>query len=232
MELLDLRVKILEDVVDKFIVKEADETFTGNPKRCLAASYNHPKVFTHKVELPNDTSWKRDVYQKAAQINLDEFDVASDSLIMMSDIDEIPNQDAIARAATELEEGSVYRFMQRMFQRFLNVEQIGQPWNGTRICRASTYQNLAESHTRSIGDGGWHWSFLGDTEMIIDKIKSYAHEQFNTEETIGLINERVANSQDILGRTFRFRTVEIDETFPKYVRENQDFLGHLIKTVH
>jgi beta-1,4-mannosyl-glycoprotein beta-1,4-N-acetylglucosaminyltransferase len=235
IELLDLRVHILEDIVDKFIVKEADETFTRNPKKCLAALYDHPKVFTHKVELPDGTPWERDTYQKTAKVNLDEFGISSDALIMMSDVDEMPSVEAIHRMTTELKYGMLCRFMQRPFQRFLNVEQIGQPWSGTRVCLASTYHLLNDgnfSHhmpAYSIGKGGWHWSFLGDTEMIIDKIKSYGHTQFNTPETIRLIDERVANSQDVLGRTFRFRTVDIDETYPVYIRENQDKLRHLIK---
>ena len=35
LELLDLRVKLLEDVVDFFIVKEATHTFQGDPKELL-----------------------------------------------------------------------------------------------------------------------------------------------------------------------------------------------------
>ena len=71
LELLDLRVKILEDVVDFFIVKEATQTFQGDLKEVLSKTYKHPKVFTYVVEFsPSMSTWDRDRFQRATPVDL------------------------------------------------------------------------------------------------------------------------------------------------------------------
>jgi beta-1,4-mannosyl-glycoprotein beta-1,4-N-acetylglucosaminyltransferase len=51
-------------------------------------------------------------------------------------------------------------------------------------------------------EGGWHFSYFGGTSHIIQKIQSYAHQEFNTDTIINpsVIEEIVKNHKDVLQR--------------------------------
>ena len=53
-----------------------------------------------------------------------------------------------------------------------------------------------------VKNGGWHFSFLMNPNMIRDKVKSYAHSENNKEEFISLenIEKSIKNKKDLFGR--------------------------------
>jgi len=237
MTLLDLRIKILEDVVDKFIIKEAEVTFQGNTKEALGKTYNHPKVFVETVEYePDWTIWQRDKYHRASRVNLKKFNVSDDALILMSDLDEIPNPLAVAWLRDNFDYDTVYSFEQLMFQGYLNVRNLSEKWAGTRACSVDIY-NTSDAETLKqdndnvtlIENAGWHWSFLGGVEEITRKIKDYAHNEFNTPLILNQVQNRLLNGIDVLGRNCILETVEIDDSYPQYIKENLDKLSNLIR---
>ncbi len=71
-------------------------------------------------------------------------------------------------------------------------------------------------------NGGWHFSFLQTPEQILKKIKSFSHGEFNKK---GLSEEEIVDkiqkSEDIFNRGFELKKVVIDNTFPKYIVDNQ-----------
>ena len=82
-----------------------------------------------------------------------------------------------------------------------------------------------------VKSGGWHFSFLGGVEKIIQKLEAYAHGEYNKGEykQATRIEEIVSNGQDIFGRDVQYEIVKVDEGFPDYVRQNQDRYRHLIR---
>jgi len=87
--------------------------------------------------------------------------------------------------------------------------------------------------TRFIHDAGWHFSYLGGVERIIAKIESFAHTEYNSDtyKNRERIEQAIAKGEDIFGRDFKYRSVPIDGTFPRYVQKNQDRFQHLIAPV-
>ena len=237
LELLDLRVKILEDVVDFFIVKEATHTFQGDPKELLSKAYNHPKVFTYVVEFsPGMDTWQRDRFQRGVQVDLTAYGINEDAIVMTSDLDEIPNPEAVEWVRDNFNPSAMYALEQRMHQYYLNVRNLSEPWSGTRICSMERYRLMdAETMRHSqhlcmtLPDAGWHWSFLGGEKQIEKKIRSYAHEEYDNEETIQQIAKRMLYNEDVFNRGFQLQTVPLDESYPKYILDNQDKLAHLIR---
>ena len=73
-----------------------------------------------------------------------------------------------------------------------------------------------------IYEGGWHFSFLKEPERISKKIKSYSHSEYNKPEftDVNKIKERIRNRIDIFDRDFKYKKVDLDNTFPKYILEN------------
>ena len=78
----------------------------------------------------------------------------------------------------------------------------------------------------TLPDAGWHWSFLGGEKQIEKKIRSYAHEEYDNEETIQKIKERMVNNEDVFNRGFQLKTVELDDSYPQYILDNQDKLSN------
>ena len=237
LEMLDLRVKILEDVVDYFIVKEATHTFQGEPKEMLSQTYKHPKVFTYVVEFPLGMStWERDRYQRGTQVDLRAYGIGEDAMVMTSDLDEVPDPKAVAWLRDHFNPDGMYALEQQMHQYYLNVHNLGEYWAGTRVCSMDRYRTMdAETMRHSqqlcmtLPNAGWHWSFLGGEEMIEKKIRSYAHEEYDNEETIQQIKTRMMYNEDVFNRGFELKTVELDDFYPQYILDNQDKLAHLIK---
>jgi len=237
LELLDLRVKILEDVVDFFIVKEATHTFQGDSKELLSKTYDHPKVFTYVVEFSTGmNTWDRDRFQRATPVDLIAYGINEDAIVMTSDLDEIPDPEAVKWVRDNFNPSAMYALEQKMHQYYLNVRNMSEPWAGTRICSMEKYRLMdaetmrhSQSLCMTLPDAGWHWSFLGGEKQIEKKIKSYAHEEYDNDETIQQIAKRMVNNEDIFGRGFKLQKVELDDSYPKYVLENQEKLSHLIK---
>ena len=141
---LDLRLNILNDLVDKFVVAEATKDHTGKDKKLNFNIKNFSK-FKDKIiyiivdDMPvNIKSYKknwpvhhlRDQHQRNA-LSKGFKDCEDDDVIMISDIDEIPNPQKIK----EFKIANKYAcFMQLNFQSKINLLNITEKyWMGTKI---------------------------------------------------------------------------------------------------
>ncbi len=234
--LLDIRREILKDVVDLFIVKQATTTFSGLPRELFVPDQENTK--TEVVNFPeNLDTWGRDRYQRGHILDLEKYGVDDNWIILTSDLDEVPDPNALEWLKENFEDDEIYSFEQTMFQFFLNVVNTSESWAGTRACSLKTYKKIdAETlrqqyMTNVLPNAGWHWSFLGGKQMVENKIKSYAHQEYNSEFILNDINRKINENKDIFERGFVLKTVTIDENFPEYIRENQEKLQKYIKKV-
>lgn len=248
--LLDLRLNILDKYVDKFIIVEADLDHAGN-KRQPQFNISNFKKFKNKInyflikDLPSHNnfykknwgpSWRRENYQRNA-LELGYKDCDQNDLIMISDLDEIPNPTKICDFGDKYKYGC---FVQKNFCMKFNLLNDTQPnWFGTRICkkkylkspqwlreikikRRPFYKFFKPKFDKFIFEGGWHFSSIKSAEGIAKKINSFAHNEQNIEKftNINLINTRLKNHTDLFDRNFKFKPIKIDENFPKYLVDN------------
>lgn len=178
-------------------------------------------------------------------------DADDDDVIMISDLDEIPTIDVIKNFP-----GGIFGTQQKFMYYYLNCLNETTPiWTrGTKICN---FENLIYPNFEITEDvsskftqkgfptyiryfagpafinGGWHFSYLGGTEAVIKKLKSFSHQEFNNEVYTNPenIERKIAAGEDILGRGFTFKTVPIDDSFPEYIVNNQEKFKHLILNV-
>ena len=113
-------------------------------------------------------------------------------------------------------------------------------WMGTKICKKKFLKSpqwlrniktakpafwkfYKPSQPQIINDGGWHFSFLRNAKEISEKIKTYSHMEFNKPEftNIEKIEERIKNRIDIFDRNYKYKKIELNHTFPKYILENE-----------
>lgn len=106
-DLLEIRLSYLYDVVDYFIIVEADTTHVGQKKKFNFLEHEERyKEFKDKIvyipyEMPNlpetkKVAWSREAYQRNVTIDvLKEYNAQADDIVMMGDLDEIVNKDVI-----------------------------------------------------------------------------------------------------------------------------------------
>ena len=101
IELLKIRMNILKDVVDKFVIVEADKTLRGVPKAFnfekIKAEFDNEypdKIIYIKATncpvLENSKDWAIEYFQRNSIMG-GVYNCKAEDLIMISDIDEIPN---------------------------------------------------------------------------------------------------------------------------------------------
>ncbi len=247
---LDLRLNILNDYVDKFVIAEATRDHTGKEKK-LNFNINSFSKFKNKItyivveDMPTNLkfykkNWPvhhlRDQHQRNSLARGYENSNEND-LIMISDIDEIPDPNKIKMFNVK---NKYACFLQKNFQSKINLLNISDKyWMGTKIikkkylkspqwlrniktAKPSFWKFYKPRQPQLIYNGGWHFSFLKNPKGISKKIKSYSHSEYNksiyTDEK--KISERINSRTDIFDRNFKYEKINIDGTFPKYILEN------------
>ena len=99
-----------------------------------------------------------------------------------------------------------------------------------KIKKKSFWKFYKPKQPQIIDNGGWHFSFLKNTENISKKIKSFAHQEYNTSmfSDLDKIKERVALGKDLFDRNLIYKKIEIDSSFPEYIQKNKDKLSDWI----
>ena len=220
-DLFDFRAKLLNDVVDYFVVVEADTTFRGDKKGYNFHSDN-PKVIHFKIEMPafSGDPWVLENYQRnVIKQAVDGLSPAESDLILVSDLDEIPNPDRI----------EVGTYEQRLFY-YDPTYEAERGWRGTfamlyRDFKKTTPQGVrsltmsSRSNLPIVKDGGWHFSYFGGLSRMSCKIRSFAHSEHDKPSVHQDLAKNVAQGKDIFERDIKFKHVGL-ETFPEKMRSS------------
>lgn len=252
--ILDIRLNVLKDHVNKFVIAEATRDHSGKDKKLNFDISNFAK-FKDKIiyliidDLPvNIKSYKknwpvhhlRDQHQRNSLAKGYE-NCEDNDVIMISDIDEIPDPNKIKEFKFSNKYGC---FMQKNFQSKINLLNVSDKyWMGTKIIQKKNIKspqwlrNIKTSkpafwkfykprQPQIIHNGGWHFSFLKDPKGISKKIRSYSHSEFNLPEFTDekKIEERIKQRNDIFDRNYKYEKINLDDTFPKYILDNREKL--------
>lgn len=232
LDLLHLRLEELYDVVDKFIIVEANYTFAGNPKQWnyeinkeRYEKYNDKIVYIKVEDMPNDgNAWNNEYHQRnAIQKCFTLFE--DDDLAIISDVDEIPNSHTIQYIRENVVVIPVrlgmefynYNFNCKISTSQLNVPVVYR----INELKGNSPQRFREIYNVNfIPNAGWHFSWFGDAEFCKNKIKNFAHQELNKECYLEKLCERKLNYQDYYlesGRNWKFEHVPLLHTLPKCV---------------
>lgn len=207
-ELLDLRIETLKDIVDQFVIIEANRTHAGEPKDF---TLNEPIARNVRVLQADISGYEGDWGREGAQRNAAQHvinAVDSEDIVMISDVDEIPNPNMLGKTGV---------YQMKLYTYYLNV-LCPYPWKGTIALTADQWGRYpAPNEARQqmhmgmldlpVHEGGWHFSSLGGVERVRTKLRSYAHQEYNTPEHLEKVAERVANLEDVFGRGEKYEKV-------------------------
>lgn len=155
LDILKIRLEVLSPVVDKFVISEATETFSGLKKplyyeenKEMFAKFADKIIHVVVDDTPQGDTHERDTFQKNA-VTRGLKDCTDEDIIIFSDLDEIPNPDKIKEILADFKEDKIYHFAQRLFYCYLNMEEVSgnllsyagefegverKKWIGTKMC--------------------------------------------------------------------------------------------------
>jgi|TARA_B110001452_G_scaffold225244_1_gene199161 beta-1,4-mannosyl-glycoprotein beta-1,4-N-acetylglucosaminyltransferase len=252
--MVDLRLNILNEYVDYFVISESTKTHQGKDKK-LNFNIKNFKKYKNKIKYIiadydreknylNHTGGESRIEQHQRNNLSNGLKNANDSdLIILSDSDEIPDLKKLNQIKSTTR---FTAFSQMMFMYKINLQNIDESnWIGSKIClkkhfpkpqklRDLKFKNYpfwrVDKLNMQIIKGGWHFSFLQTPEDIAKKIKSYSHGEFNTEDNTNeqKINQKIKDNKDIFGRGFKLKKISIDKSFPDYIVNNKSYLKNWI----
>ena len=216
--ILDLRLNILNPFIDYFVIVESTFNHKGE-KRKLKFDINKYKKFENKIiylifdkepsgiekvfDTDNEGEVSRKLILNAASRENGQRNFISKGLeranekdlILISDVDEIPNLEKINWNTLK---NQIVLFKQDMFYYKLNLRLPDLIWSGSKACRKkylkspqwlrnvkdkkysffrldTLFSEKKYINIKFINNGGWHFSNIKTAAEIEYKLKSYLH---------------------------------------------------------
>tara|TARA_B100001123_G_scaffold249630_1_gene278695 strand:+ start:6383 stop:7192 length:810 start_codon:yes stop_codon:yes gene_type:complete len=250
--ILDLRLNVLNEFVDFFVIVESTTNHQGIEKKLYFDSSKFKK-FNDKIIyiVVDDTAeiikkphlWGESLVEQHQRNSILRGlkNCKEDDLIILSDVDEIPN---LNKLYLFNKKNKFAVFSQKMFGYKINLlNETENNWHGSKICLKKNLKspqwlrNLKfkkypfwrldkPRNLQIIEDGGWHFAYLQSPKSISKKIKSFSHGEFNKENFTDykIIEEKINLGKDIFDRKISYKKVNIDSSFPKYIIDNKEKL--------
>lgn len=254
-DILEIRLSILKDVVDQFIIVEALTTFSGKSKPLYFKEQERRfSPFLSKIkyfvidDYPNDPEllkladsssnvpkngpehWRREFYQKES-IKKALTHLQDDDICFIGDVDEIWNPEILI----DYTKDDIFKLRQKVYSYYLN-NRSSEPWAGTMVTKYKNIKNSCLNHLRTksktvytyLKDGGWHFTSVGGIAEVRRKLNdSYTQESYNTENVQKNLEKRFGK-EDYMGRSFKFWIDDSD--LPKYLLDNKEKYKKLFET--
>ena len=241
-ELVELRVKYLNKLVDRFVVVEANITHQGKKK-----DWNFPKIlqnnlkeFSNKIQyhqlnidlekIKNEESWIIDDIKGDDAHRVDNFqrnyiktacqNFSNEDILIISDVDEIPSKNKLEFIKScDFKKIAPVAFEQFLFHidcNFLRLENwIGSIATTIKICNAYSPQELRRNRNKisHFIDAGWSFSSFGGPKKIKEKFEAFAHKEFNQDKFKNL--DHIINCQKTGADLFQrnVKSKKIDKNF-------------------
>ena len=257
LDIVELRFRELYDVVDYFVIVEATTCHKGNPKPLyFAENFSRFQPWAAKIrhvvvaDMPLDSPdpWVRENHQRNA-IQRGIADAAPHDWIIVSDADEIPRPSAVTALnsckysvvgfhmafsffrinflSTNMENDYVWTVA---YRKGMSLDPQGAR-NARHLIQNGSLQQANPGIVGQMRHAGWHLSYMGDEAFVANKIKTFAHQEFNNDDILGSldIQKFLENGQDLYNRPgYKWEVTPLTDFFPKTVVENRDAFAHLI----
>lgn len=223
-EVLKIRLAELAPVVDRFVILESTKTYSGHDKplnfdKSLLSQYPIDyQVVDDRIDAggPWEREWRQ--RQRATWY----VQPKPDDVVIYSDLDEIPKADAVRSFLPSM---NIASFRMSHHYYYLNV-RARDDWYHAKIMSGKQWNDSDLSDIRNghsalvMNDGGWHFAYMGGMDRLIYKIQSFSH--CNDANIPGLVKDYQSGIRpEIRNREeYGLRMVDIDESYPAYVREN------------
>ena len=249
--LLDLRFNILNDYVDYFVIVEGNKTWQNNSKKLRFdiqkfSKFKNKIIYIPVEDMPDGNNpYLRENFQRNC-ITRGLKKSLPDDLILISDLDEIPNPKVLNEFKPNMK---LAVFKQMHFYYKFNMHSTVNPfWYGSRICvkkylkspqwlrdlkfKKRPFWRLDKFRLNNIiENGGWHFCNLKSPDELLYKYQNLCetNDPYIFNEKIDLkyldveeIKKKIILGDDIIGRNEKYKVIEINENFPDFIKKNKD----------
>ncbi len=255
--ILEFRLNYLNNYVDKFIIVESTYTHSGKKRKLLFDIDNYTKFKDKIVYIimdkepnnllsinENDTSDEKNskyILNAVKRENLQRNfimnglkNASSDDLIIISDVDEIPN---LENKDIRGIKNKIILFNQDFFYYKFNLKLNSFPWYGTRACKMKNlvspqwlrnikskkypswrldtlFSKTKYSDIYFVKKGGWHFSNMKTPEEIDKKMTTYLHHREYDLNPLGSknIEKRIKEKKTIYNLKSDMKTDKFNDT--------------------
>jgi len=159
LDMLDFRLKELNDCVDKFVLVESTHTFTGKIKKIFFnENKERYKDYLHKIEhiivddCPNtDNPWDNEIYQRMCiKKGIENLKPQDHDIIIISDVDEVPSSHAI-ELIKKYDKTTPFTMMIMDMYYFNITTKDRNPWvEGTRLLPYGMFRDEFETDSQRV----------------------------------------------------------------------------------
>lgn len=240
LDVLEIRLNILDSVVDKFVIVEARETFSGVPKplhylenKERFAKWNDkiihhiaeetPELRKQAILSPNTGNgehyWVREFIQKESAKEALKFCDDND-IVFISDVDEVWNKPDKFEGLKVIANACIIKPVQIPYMYYLNqrTDEDWLGWTGTIWTKYKNIKDACINHLRTdsmteyfVIGSGWHFNSIGGKEK---KREAFNHPVYE-------------NESEWKRREVNMRVDEKD--LPNYLIENKEKYAELFK---
>jgi len=199
LDVLELRLTVLDRYVDRFVLVESEVNHAGGQKELFFQNNRErfakwlPRI-THIIataaESPKDENpWAREKFQRECILRGLEGGASADgtfqapvppsAIIMVSDLDEIPDMTRVPFENLPHIVTSVHMYM---FEYSFDYLFTGEPWFGTVLTNYEIFKRMGPNYFRDnrwkfppIKYAGWHLSSFGNGAHVANKHLTFAH---------------------------------------------------------
>lgn len=209
LEILELRLTELYNVVDNFIIVEADKTHKGENKRFFFEENKWrfkkfmDKIIHIKINFPDNLDvWGREKYQRNSFMpSLYSLGLTNDDLVIICDADEIPNPNMMKYIKGSYNMKGLYKIEMDLYVASLHNKQEFPKWYHAKIVDWETLKGRTPDECRLDFEcqwwenSGWHLTYFGGADRISNKIENFAHQEYNTDKhkNTNRISESIKN---------------------------------------
>ncbi len=238
LEILEIKLNELYEHVDYFVLVESTETFRGNPKP-LHFEENKTKFskFLNKIihvivseTIEHAEYWDREIYQRN-QIMRGLTHCRDEDIVIIEDLDEIISASKLPELIDLVNTNQVQYVTcaQTMYTYFLNryghVGYSKEYWLGSVIAQYTDVKLIKPQGIRYLRNwetakiAGWHFTYMGGVDRVRKKLESFSHSELD--------NDSYKDPERIRKEVETLKLVQIDETFPQFVRDNIPYFKEL-----
>lgn len=203
IDMLELRLRMLDEHVDWFVAVESDRTHSGvNKEWHLGDHADRLARWWHKIvwikhKGVDEGPWSAENRQRrSCKIATEHIVTSPDDIVIVSDVDEIWHPDCLSAWSNNIRAA---RMDFRIFSLYWKFDapwpgSIGGPWS---MMKDADWQALRDARfVLPFIELGWHFSWMGTDQDRVRKRDAFAHREFSTVD----IEHYVAKSQWLDGQ--------------------------------
>lgn len=231
LDLLEIQLEELYEYVDYFILLETERSFQNTIREDYGTyeknssrfhQYADKILYTKLDKNQYDPNYEHVSPRERRNYNYEilkevvrNYNFPDNTIVLYGDCDEFPNRDIVRQIREEkirVEENTIINLQMDLYYFYFNYMCTSHPWNGFKLVslplflKHPIYEVIRCAHDReqlpTIQNAGWHYSYFGDVDYVLDKINTLSHVENKTERIMDRNNilESMKTGRDIYFR--------------------------------